>query len=185
MKIDFNTAHTVEESISRLEKWVWGCFSMKNHGEMEKAALAKPTSVFGYALVTRLFFSPFSPVGGGVMSRAENVFADKEDNRCLFNVERGGHRSVTPEFGCCCGQESNDHHHHHHGKLFLAPKSFCVFLIQFFFVGRVSLINVDIRYTQVGFYQLAQMFWNKSSPQMMCRHCDAIIGLCCPNCACR
>jgi hypothetical protein len=74
MKIDFNT-HS--RGISRLEKWVWAGCSMENHGEIEKeaAALAKPTSVFGYALCNQIVRDGgfFSPVGGGVMSRAQNV----------------------------------------------------------------------------------------------------------------
>lgn len=53
MKIDFNT-HS--RGISRLEKWVWASCSMENHGEIEKeaAALAKPTSVLGYALCNQI-----------------------------------------------------------------------------------------------------------------------------------
>jgi hypothetical protein len=76
MKIDFNTP---SRGISRLEKWVWaGCF-MENHGEIEKeaAALAKPTSVFGYALCNQI-------VRDGGFSLQWVVVSCREHRMCLL-----------------------------------------------------------------------------------------------------
>lgn len=76
MKIDFNT-HS--RGISRLEKWVWAGCSMENHGEIEKeaAALAKPTSVFGYALCNQI-------VRDGGFSLQWVVVSCREHRMCLL-----------------------------------------------------------------------------------------------------